>query len=311
MKIVKINKIFQYFNILIFIFIFWYYFNIFYNELPYYTVFPLVFIIIPITTYILFHSFLMGFILQWIIFLNVNPYPLKNNNKLSIMNYISETYRPSQQFRLDKCNLKDLNYPILIKPIICSGLSRNIFILNNYVECIQVINDNKIEPKFYMTQSFLKDYNLELGISYEKYPWNKNGKILQIIEKTNKENIRSWKEEYIMNRNNLISEKLNHIMNNISNSIPNFYVGRYDIRCKNFEDLINGNFKIVEVNGTMGMELFLDDHFNWFFRRILIGIYNIFSLNGYNPVNLIICMYETLKSCIICNDWEKLLCIYS
>ena len=300
-----------YIRSIVFLFLFLFFADMIYSES---IKFFIIFNIIPIIVFYLYGSFLIGFIIQWIIFLNVNPYPIENDNKFSIMNYIPNKYIPTQHFILDKCNLKELEYPIIIKPTICSGNSRGVYIVNDYIECIKIINSNNIDPKSYMTQTFLEDYSLEVGILYQKYPWDKSGRIVEICEKKNNENI-----NYIVDRNNIISDKLNNIINDISNKIPNFYVGRYDIRYKTEKDLLNGDFKILEVNGTMGMNFlcnnlsfncFLVD-FYWFLDRILIGLYNMFSLNGYSPISLIICMYKSLKSCIICRDWENLFSLYS
>jgi hypothetical protein len=245
-----------------FLFLFLFFAQIIYTEG---IMFFIIFNIIPIIVFYLYGSFLIGFIIQWVIFLNINPYPIENDNKFSIMNYIPNEYRPTQQFILDKCNLKELKYPIIIKPTICSGGCRGVYIVNDYIECMQIINDNNIDPNSYMTQTFLEDYSLEVGILYQKYPWDKSGKIVEICEKKNKENIRIYDRNNIVDRNNLISDKLNNIINDISNKIPNFYVGRYDVRYKTEKDLLNGDFKIVEVNGTMGMNFICDDlNFNCF-----------------------------------------------
>lgn len=305
-----------YIRSIVFLFLFLFFAHIIYTEG---IRFFIIFNIIPIIVFYLYGSFLIGFIIQWVIFLNVNPYPIENDNKFSIMNYIPDKYIPTQQFILDKCNLKELEYPIIIKPTICSGSCRGVYIVNDYIECIKVIKNNNIDPKSYMTQTFLEDYSFEVGILYQKYPWDKSGKIVEICEKTNKENIRTHDINFIIDRNKLISDKLNNIINYISNKIPNFYVGRYDIRYKTEKDLLNGEFKILEVNGTMGMNFICDNlsfncfliDFYWFLNRILIGLYNIFSLNGYNPISLVMCMRKSLKRCIICSDRECLLALYS
>ena len=48
----------------------------------------------------------------------------------------------------------------------------------------------------------------------------------------------------------LKSEALRQQIDNISKGIPGFYIGRYDIRYATDEDLRNGNFKIIELNGA-------------------------------------------------------------
>ena len=52
-----------------------------------------------------------------------------------------------------------------------------------------------------------------------------------------------------LNGNLLITEKLSNSFDRISKQIKGFYFGRYDLRCASFQDLENGNVKIVELNG--------------------------------------------------------------
>ncbi|SNS47852.1 hypothetical protein SAMN05421640_0316 [Ekhidna lutea] len=54
-----------------------------------------------------------------------------------------------------------------------------------------------------------------------------------------------------LNDNHEIDEALNAVFNNISDRIPDFYFGRYDLKCKSYEDLRElKNFKILELNGA-------------------------------------------------------------
>jgi hypothetical protein len=54
-----------------------------------------------------------------------------------------------------------------------------------------------------------------------------------------------------LNANHIIDQKLIDIFDAISLQIPGFFFGRYDLRCKNIEDLKAGkNIKIVELNGA-------------------------------------------------------------
>lgn len=52
-----------------------------------------------------------------------------------------------------------------------------------------------------------------------------------------------------LNANHLITSTLNASFDSISQKIPGFYFGRFDLRCASFEDLEKGNVKIVELNG--------------------------------------------------------------
>lgn len=52
-----------------------------------------------------------------------------------------------------------------------------------------------------------------------------------------------------INANHLINDRLSQTFEKISNAIPGFYFGRYDLRCRSLEDLYNGNIRIMELNG--------------------------------------------------------------
>jgi len=52
-----------------------------------------------------------------------------------------------------------------------------------------------------------------------------------------------------LNANYLITEALSETFDTISKQIEGFYFGRFDLRCKNIDDLYTGNFKIMELNG--------------------------------------------------------------
>ena len=295
--------------------IFWFYISIALHEFKW----GVTMSIIPFITYGLFGSFLTGFILQWLIFLNVNPYPLENNNKYKIMNYVPEEWKPEQQFMLDNCDISKLKYPVIVKPVVCSGGSVEVFKVDNQEALVKIIQENKLDVSDFMVQTFLKDYPREVGILYEKYPWSNKGHIFEMVEKTNKEDIRHYNVKDSIDRTSLITEKLNTIIDQISDKIPGLCAARHDIVFKNMEELLNGEFKIVEVNGTMGMQLSNDGQnldsimvdFYWLLRRMAIGLYNICTMKGYSPQHLIICMYKSLKSGITCADWENFFSLYS
>ena len=48
----------------------------------------------------------------------------------------------------------------------------------------------------------------------------------------------------------MINEKLHKVFDELSKQIDGFYYGRYDIRCSSIENLYDGDFKIMELNGS-------------------------------------------------------------
>ncbi|MEQ8626292.1 hypothetical protein [Ekhidna sp.] len=54
-----------------------------------------------------------------------------------------------------------------------------------------------------------------------------------------------------LNDNDQIDDGLNDAFNSLADQIPDFYFGRFDLRCKSYEDLKGlKNFKILELNGA-------------------------------------------------------------
>ena len=54
-----------------------------------------------------------------------------------------------------------------------------------------------------------------------------------------------------INGNHLISEKLEETITDLNKQINGWFYGRIDVKYNTFEDLENGNFKILELNGIL------------------------------------------------------------
>ena len=269
--------------------------------------------------------FVILFIVQWILFIYVNPFPITIDNKFALLSYVPIKNKPENEYLLKDITIEqmqNMKYPIIIKPLVCTGGALGVYILNSYDEFVIFVikNEYKINISDYMVQNFLEGYDIELSVLYEKYPWQNKGKIFEISEKTQKELIRPQVDGFVKNHPELINEKVEEILENISKNIPKFYTGRYDIRLKAFEDFEKDEFKIVEINGTMGMHIVSEENMfsydiitdsRWYFKRLLIGMYNLITLNGYNPIELPKIMLITIERFINCDDWENLFSLYS
>ena len=121
------------------------------------------------------------------------------------------------------------------------------------------------------------------------------------------------------NRKDLITPELSKVICSISNSIPDYYCGRYDIRYDNEEDLKKGkNFYILEANGCMGFDLRKDTHpylsykslyykLRFIVVRLWFGFLNILTSNCTKLGSI----KRSMVNCKECGDWEKLYCVYS
>ena len=271
-------------------------------------------------------SYFIGLLIKIIIFININPYPINIDNKLSVMNLIPKKYKPEIQFNLYDIEKKYFEYPIIIKPTICSSLGNDVTIIRTKKELEIFLKTHK-NKKDYMVQNYLYDYPVEIGVLYEKLPFQKEGKIIEIIEKTNiNDEIRNYNNDKIKIHNNLINPELNKFFDRLSKNIPNMNVGRYDIRLKNINDLFNDDFKILEINGTVGGSYYSTNTYKyqiineiidsflqlrWYFVRLYIGIFNILTFKGYSLITLIKVIIKVIKNTHKCDDIGKLNYLYS
>jgi hypothetical protein len=266
---------------------------------------------------------LSSILFLYYIWLSVNPMKYNKGNKDDVLNYIKKYTMKFISINYKKnFNFNNLKYPKIFKPIICSGISKNLKIINNADEALNYhlnIADN------YIIQD-INYYKYEVGLLYERLPFQEKGNIISIYKRKftdyNKLNIWNYNgltnnPEYI-DKNNLISKELIEKIDKIVKKIPNLYACRLDIKYDNDEDFSKGKkFIILEVNGVMGYDLafFNKDililkilsYIRWILSRLLIGLFNILSFNGANIYNAFFKMNERIKIYNKCKDYEKLL----
>jgi len=258
-------------------------------------------------------ALLISFGVVWIVFLNVNPYKL-GSNKYTILENVPEQYLPREVMLADM-DVYGAKYPVILKPVTCARTGFGIHVIHDVDEMNDIIQ--KIDVSSYMVQEY-SSYDREVGILYE------NGRILSIVEKNGNEKVRKWcfHEEGCTHREDLVTPELEKVIADISCGIPNFNMGRFDIRFENDESFMKGqDFHILEINGTMGFDLRKDteDHVGsvfighgWFWRRFLMGLGNIITLRGYDPLTLVMVMGTTMINTVSCKgDWEKMFALYT
>ncbi len=267
--------------------------------------------------------YLFIFLLSSIIFFSVNIWN-KNTNKFTLNKYFP-TKNSLKTFVFDTNNLPDIPYPYILKPTICSGVSKNVHLINNDKDLYNFIK-TKSDDK-YIVQEFYKS-KYEIGVLYEKIPYINNGNVISAVIKKKENDVNEWKPlkscgdnincedltSYLNNSN------FNTIIKNISSGIPGLNAGRYDIGFENLEGLNNGEFKIYELNGVMGYDLrsIKTDNDNiydkiikkyylhrWIGIRCLIGFINIISLKV-SPFYIIDTYINSISNTMKCSDWEHL-----
>ena len=269
--------------------------------------------------------FLIYFI-TFLLFISVNIWS-DNVTKYTFNKYFPDENKLKTKL-FDINNFNTISYPCIIKPLICSGTSKNVSLLRNKND-LNIYLQNYDPYEKYIIQEFYKAKN-EIGVLYEKIPFFNNGNIISIVNKKN--NTYEWKPlkcGNIKNNETTQCEDLTELLQNsyfcekikfISSKIPYLNAGRYDIGFDNLEDLNNGNFKIYELNGVMGYDLrsnIVGDEninqiplkiyywFRWQFVRYLIGIINILSFQV-SPFYILHKIPVTISNATHCYDCEHL-----
>ena len=241
---------------------------------------------------------LLAYLIHFFIMVNINK-ELNHLKKSEVLNYIRDD---SLEFiTIDKKNvdinlIKALKYPIVFKPDYCCDFAHHVEVIKNCKEAIDYIN-RSIDSNIVVQEYHPGPY--EATIFYRKNPFTNESSIIvseRVNENANKE-FWIWKSSisYKYNYHNvarpdLETSELKKKMDEISNKVPSFYYGRYDIRFKNHKDLKGGKgFKIIELNGFDSGETRRDPrnstlyNFNiftyWFFERYKYGVMNILRGN--------------------------------
>jgi hypothetical protein len=241
-------------------------------------------------------------------------------NKFTINSYIPDEFKLKSSIYNEQ-NIKKFKFPFIIKPIICAGTNRGVILINNQKELANFKSNINQTEKYMIQEFYLSNY--EVGVLYEKIPYFNEGRIASIVMK--EKNVNEWKPlncdnvkssgVACFNKKDLITKELEDVIKKISNGIPGFNMGRYDIGFNDISDFKNGkNFKIFELNGVMGFDLlfslkdFKTNEFyllaRWILVRILTGLINIITgrasiINIINSYNTSYIDYQN------CKDWEK------
>ena len=259
--------------------------------------------------------FTLFFLIVQFLFLNTRPSISKSETKYDLLNYIPDKYKPKTEIYNPQRNY---DFPFILKPNNCSSLSKNVKIINNQDD----LDNYTLQPDT-IIQEYI-DTKYEIVIGYERNPLSNNDKITAIIVRPfEKHNILvpTFHPNFLFtsqfkNRVDLITPKINKIMDEISKKIPDFHMGRYDIRLNDLNDIKEGkNFYILEVNGVMGFDLRKDCYpylsiqsfyykIRFILLRIYFGLINLLFLR--KSINLSL-MMKSYSNALACRSFEKLI----
>ena len=219
--------------------------------------------------------------------------------------------------------LQKLQYPIIFKPNVWGAGGRGVELIENEKQAFSYIQTHP--GKDIIAQVYVKNQK-EYSILIEKYPLSNEFYTLGVVEKIpispNKSKFEPINLGYTKRKahaidytKEVVTDDFNKLINEIT-TVPNFYVGRYDVKAKDLNNLRQGNFSIIELNGVIGTDhrsyvhtikdfsfINLPLQLRWLFKRLFIG----FQCNLiYNPIYLISNISNDLIY-IITNDTKRFL----
>ncbi len=134
-------------------------------------------------------------------------------------------------------------------------------------EFLHVVGDGK------STLKQLINNNNRVKIYLSLIKENPNINLEEIIQKDKKIKLsvigNHSKGTRFINGNHLISKELEKTLDNLNNKINNWYYGRLDIKYNSFNDIINDNFKILELNGILAEPTHIYDSENTTYFKAL------------------------------------------
>ncbi len=212
-------------------------------------------------------------------------------------------------------------YPVIMKPDLCSGVGKNVKLIKSREEAEQYILHSK---DAIIIQELITSKH-EAGILLEReFTGKRRWRVIQITERIfpNDANY----EKRIWNVDNYNNNKYENITsmycwdaisNVMTKILPNQNITciRLDVKFETYEELRDGRFTILEVNGHMGYDLnawlhksFIESfncHIRWALVRMVHGFLNIVCgrINVFSFIKRLPHMLSNAKEC---NDFEKL-----
>lgn len=234
-------------------------------------------------------------------------------SKFHIMEHVPEEFKlEAILHRNNNPLITTLKYPVVFKDNYCTTNGQGVELIHDSDQAQNYLNTTKNDTIIQQ----MCDYPYEFGISYERPPWTKVGKIISVVDTTENRacHLRRDFDEIHSQcndrgsftvRNDLITPALHSSVETVSQNIPGFYVGRYDVKTKSIEDLKQGRFKVIELNGVCGNDLENGCNSKCRLGRITFGLYNMLKGKAHNPIKMAQIMRTSVKRAKDCRWFEN------
>ena len=151
--------------------------------------------------------------------------------------------------------LDNLEYPYVFKPNYCEDFSHQVEIIKNVDQAKEYLKKS-IDDYIIIQKYYPGPY--EGTVYYTKHPVTKNVRII-VVERQQNSDKKEWlwkasigyKYGYTTrHRPELETPELKKKIIEISEKLPEFFLGRYDLRFEDHQSFAQGkNFKVLEING--------------------------------------------------------------
>jgi hypothetical protein len=134
-----------------------------------------------------------------------------------------------------------ISYPMIVKPDIgFRGL-----LVKKIEDEQSLVNYLKKYPVDFIIQEFLT-HEYECGVFYYRHPNEEKGTSLKLSSIGNHS-----KGTRFINGNHLINKELEESLNKLNHQVEGWFYGRLDVKYNSLEELNQGKFKILELNGIL------------------------------------------------------------
>jgi hypothetical protein len=234
--------------------------------------------------------------------LSINP-QINNKQKHELMNYFYEDAIPYTTINKKnyKLQIDTFSYPLVFKPCLCSSFGNKVELIYSKEQALKYMEKN-LDEEVMIQKLHTGPY--EGTILFEKNPITKKINIIFVerinpkIKKSQQNDIWFWKSSdsykygyYSIHKPEFETQDLKNFIIKVCDKIPEFYMGRFDVRFKNHNDLKKGkNIGIIELNEQLCSDTRYNDKksglYNsyiftrWLLIRIYFGFCNIIRGNG-------------------------------
>ena len=252
--------------------------------------------------------FIASWLVLWMALINCNPYP----PGYTVFDSFRSMTRALPTLPVTHLtDLRALDYPLIFKPAKCSTNSSQVRLICSRQQARQYLIDT-LEDVVCAQQYHPGE---EYTIMWERWPWRAQGAVVDVHwrRKTHPRGefhplSGSDTPKVTEEANQLNTAALQATVTRMMLRMPHVYCTRFDVRATSHEALARGDFRVMESNGTIGVQggsTLYGVMVHWP-RRMITGLYNmLFHPNGSVHPRLLLARLRAFNHC---GGWDFRFC---